>query len=805
LVSAHEVSACQTGSVAVVYNLAPACFDACSASCPSLGQALDAYLSGGGPEASLTTMCSNVSAFACFVQPDNAGKCSVLLQTAKSFGISLPASESDLHESCAEKAKASSPHDPETPATLEMAVETTNSACRRGYVQMARRMAPRCIDQCQASCTAVDDAIGTYMTRGKGAAMRSVCNKKWAFQCFVRPNHISACHVFFVKAKQFGFDLPASEHDLNHKCSRALLAANVSSSPDEEASVKASNAGVDEMELVRVSSSHSEENQHALRKDDISANVTSEELAPVHLEASVETAGSACRSGYVGMVREMAPLCIDQCSGSCHAIGKAINAYMTQGGQPAAMRSVCRNKWAFACFVKPSHVGNCRVFFNKARSFGVSLPASEHDLNSQCGRMLSTNDTVAESVVRAATATVDTSPSKDDISANVTAQELAPVHLEASVETAGSACRSGYVGMVRDMAPACIDQCSGSCHAIGKAITAYMTQGGQTAAMRSVCRNKWAFACFVKPSHVGNCRVFFNKARSFGVSLPASEHDLNSQCGRMLSTNDSAAESVVRATTATIDTSPSKAPRVELGKSMMALSSVAGSDACQAGYMSMVYSLAPGCIDQCRSSCSAVGDAITAYMTGGHAGALRSVCSHQDDIACFVRPEHVGKCQVFFQQAQAFGVALPSSEAELTSQCNGRLLAETPAQELQGAPLTAVVSLQATAEASSADACTQGSVKLVHDMASECVGQCPQSCPALGEAIDAYFGQGLVSAKAAVCRNKNEFACFLQPAHLNTCRGFFATAAGFGIELPSSEAELEGQCSGRRLRGSFLV
>jgi len=183
---------------------------------------------------------------------------------------------------------------------------------------------------------------------------------------------------------------------------------------------------------------------------------------------------------------------------------------------------------------------------------------------------------------------------------------------------------------------------------------------------------------------------------------------------------------------------------------------------------------------------------------------LQSVCNHQEEFACFVSPEHIGKCKVFFAQASAFGFSLPSTVDELESQCSGRMLAEA-AVELKAPSLGALVSVQ-QATMSPSDSCNQGSAKIVHDIASECVAQCPQSCPALGVAIDAYFSGDLASARSAVCQHKDEFACFVHPDHLEECKGFFATASSFGVELPSSEAELQVQCNGgRRLRGSFLM
>merc|ERR1712126_194384 len=171
-----------------------------------------------------------------------------------------------------------SPEEKAEAATVEMAVETTSSACQRGYVRMARDMARDCIDQCQSSCSALGSVISTYMTRGKAAAYGSVCQNKWAFKCFVQPHHVGACHVFFVKARQFGFALPSSESDLDRQCSRMLLAANASSLEAEELpSVKASSTTGSAKEDVAIGEVTKE----------------SEQPSPVLLEASVETASSA--------------------------------------------------------------------------------------------------------------------------------------------------------------------------------------------------------------------------------------------------------------------------------------------------------------------------------------------------------------------------------------------------------------------------------------------------------------------------------------------------------------------------------
>eukprot|EP00405_Crypthecodinium_cohnii_P047831 CAMPEP_0206574204 /NCGR_PEP_ID=MMETSP0325_2-20121206/29307_1 /ASSEMBLY_ACC=CAM_ASM_000347 /TAXON_ID=2866 /ORGANISM="Crypthecodinium cohnii, Strain Seligo" /LENGTH=164 /DNA_ID=CAMNT_0054078765 /DNA_START=88 /DNA_END=582 /DNA_ORIENTATION=- len=105
-------------------------------------------------------------------------------------------------------------------------------------------------------------------------------------------------------------------------------------------------------------------------------------------EAAVDTENeesqNSCTAGLVGQIRSYAPSCIDSCQQTCGAIGSAINAYLTKGGQPAAIRAVCQYKHQFGCFFQGNNLNKCRGLISKAAGYGFQLPTSQHQLNSQC-------------------------------------------------------------------------------------------------------------------------------------------------------------------------------------------------------------------------------------------------------------------------------------------------------------------------------------------------------------------------------------------------------------------------------------
>mmetsp|Transcript_36227 Transcript_36227/g.109536 ORF Transcript_36227/g.109536 Transcript_36227/m.109536 type:complete len:163 (-) Transcript_36227:194-682(-) len=90
----------------------------------------------------------------------------------------------------------------------------------------------------------------------------------------------------------------------------------------------------------------------------------------------------ACDKGLVGQVKAFAPKCVSACPQACGPLGKAIDAYLGQGGRGPARREVCHYKHQFACAY--AHWSVCQPLVSKAASFGFKLPVSSSELVSEC-------------------------------------------------------------------------------------------------------------------------------------------------------------------------------------------------------------------------------------------------------------------------------------------------------------------------------------------------------------------------------------------------------------------------------------
>jgi len=215
-------------------------------------------------------------------------------------------------------------------------------------------------------------------------------------------------------------------------------------------------------------------------------------------------------------MRMFAPQCFVPCMGSCSAVGKAVDAYFASGVS-AAEQSVCRHKSSWACFVTPNHIGACQPLVKKAAKFGYHMPRSMGELDSLCSRY------VAAAVAAPDVVQAPALPAASQLVASSSA--------ELSTQSAGDACHSGKVGLMRMFAPQCFVPCMGSCSAVGKAVDAYFASG-VSAAEQSVCRHKSSWACFVTPNHIGACQPLVKKAAKFGYHMPRSMGELDSLCSR---------------------------------------------------------------------------------------------------------------------------------------------------------------------------------------------------------------------------------------------------------------------------------
>merc|ERR1719401_1109198 len=87
-------------------------------------------------------------------------------------------------------------------------------------------------------------------------------------------------------------------------------------------------------------------------------------------------------------------------------------------------------------------------------------------------------------------------------------------------------CDTGFVGKIKEFAPACVDACTHSCSALENALQTYMFRGGQPAMMPVLCHYTEQYACAVSTSNLPNCVKLIDQARALGVMLPESTSEL---------------------------------------------------------------------------------------------------------------------------------------------------------------------------------------------------------------------------------------------------------------------------------------
>lgn len=236
-------------------------------------------------------------------------------------------------------------------------------------------------------------------------------------------------------------------------------------------------------------------------------------LKALQLKAVKDTQGipKECTEGMVGMIRGMAPGCLETCSDMCGTLGDAVTAFLTKGADQTAVDVVepivCGAKDKFACAFE--NLDKCGVLITQAANLGIDLPANSAAMDDQCSKinMLETN-AVFKTTQKAAS-------------------EVASVQNGTRIS---SLCTDGLVGQIRAFSPSCIDSCQGMCGPMDKAIHAFMTKGGYPAVKPIVCAHRNDFGCALNHANYHKCNPLIKKAGTFGFALPTSMDALNKQC-----------------------------------------------------------------------------------------------------------------------------------------------------------------------------------------------------------------------------------------------------------------------------------
>merc|ERR1740139_1593636 len=124
--------------------------------------------------------------------------------------------------------------------------------------------------------------------------------------------------------------------------------------------------------------------------------------------------------------------------------------------------------------------------------------------------------------------------------------------------------------------------------------------------------------------------------------------------------------------------------------------------------------------------CAPLASAVTAFLTKGGAPAAKPVvCASRAEFLCALEGTAFAHCEPLIKQASQFGFVLPSSAAELSSECEAEV---------------ALAEEKATSE--TGDACNEGLVGQIRLLAPECLDACPQMCAPLASAVTAFLTKG---------------------------------------------------------------
>ena len=97
---------------------------------------------------------------------------------------------------------------------------------------------------------------------------------------------------------------------------------------------------------------------------------------------------------------------------------------------------------------------------------------------------------------------------------------------------------------------------------------------------------------------------------------------------------------------------------------------------------------------------------------------------------------------------------------------------------------------------------SEARLSMVTDFSPECFQECPQMCQPLDGLVSEYVATGDANAiKAKVCADMALFTCMFEGNHLVDCGKVLSAGSALGVQLPTSAAQLQQQCSSSSLRG----
>jgi len=239
-------------------------------------------------------------------------------------------------------------------------------------------------------------------------------------------------------------------------------------------------------------------------------------------------------------------------------------------------------------------------------------------------------------------------------------------------------------------------------------------------------------------------------------------------------------------------------PQAEDGKNLQPAEKLIG-DSCTAGNMATLYNMAPECFPPCENSCTAAGQAVTAYLMNGTQASMRRICDNVGFFECFLEASHVPTCGPVFEHIQALGFPLPASMAELKEICvqSRSTASSSPLLTARRWPVHAGRSSPEARGAKQAWSknCSKGSVAVLYRMAPDCFAPCEKSCEAASKVVTTYWTRGgRKPAERVMCDHFEEIKCFVKP-YMEACDPVFKHVQALGFPLPTSVDELSETCS----------
>merc|ERR1712014_222640 len=94
----------------------------------------------------------------------------------------------------------------------------------------------------------------------------------------------------------------------------------------------------------------------------------------------------------------ISPACFEACPQVCQPMDSLISEYMKDWNTEAIKAKVCLDPEPYTCFFQEGHVDKCLPVLSAGSSFGVEIPKSQAEMDTQCASGSQTSEAPATGV-----------------------------------------------------------------------------------------------------------------------------------------------------------------------------------------------------------------------------------------------------------------------------------------------------------------------------------------------------------------------------------------------------------------------